>query len=742
MVSAESSLKPSVHKQKPRQAYLFHKADWTTLKSKMKQYQESFMSTCSEKSVEELWYDFTSTLNQLCKESIPSKLIRGKPSLPWITQEIKRLIRKRDSLYSQSKKSNEEDIKHQFKALRQKIKKKIKILYERYLNDLLGLSESNKTCDKKLFSFLKSSRQDQEGIPPLKDNDILLTETPAKANLCNQQFQSVFTKKSPLSLSRLAQMKVQDLVDEGSIPPESIPDPYLNSTPVMPDIDISLNGLLKLMKNLKPGKAAGPDKLKPLLLKELRDEIAPIIKVIFDKSLQTGTLPTEWLTANVMPVFKKGDKSLAANYRPISLTCILCKVLEHILASNIVKHLDAQEIMYDMQHGFREKRSCETQLVMMIEDLAGNASAGNQTDVILLDFSKAFDKVSHSKLLWKLHQYGIRGKVLGWIQAFLGNRSQQVVIDGEESNSIPVNSGVPQGSVLGPILFLAYINDLPGGISQVRLFADDTALYLTIKGEEDSSALQKDLDTLLVWESKWDMQFNPSKCQVVQVTGSKSKKPINSEYILHGQVLETVTCARYLGVDVSSTLSWNSHIDRVVNNANRTLGYIRRNIKCQNTDVRESAYNTLVRYQLEYASAVWDPHTKERISKTEIVQRRAARWTLRNFDHQASVTEMINKLGWRTLEQRRADARLCLFYKIVYGLVAVPLPDHVQYSHRISRYCHSMTFRQVYTSRDYYKYSFYPLAIVQWNALPESVVCLQSLDAFKAAICKLQHSRP
>ena len=184
--------------------------------------------------------------------------------------------------------------------------------------------------------------------------------------------------------------------------------------------------------------------------------------------------------------------------------------------------------------------------------------------------------------------------MLSWIQAFLGNRSQQVVIDGEESDSIPVNSGVPQGSVLGLILFLTYINDLPGGISsQVRLFADDTALYLTIKGEEDSSALQTDLDTLSVWESKWDMQFNPSKCQVVQVTGSKSKKPINSEYILHGLGDFHLCQILYLGVDMSSSLSWNSHIDRVVNNANRTLGYIRRNIKCQNTDVRESAYNTL-----------------------------------------------------------------------------------------------------------------------------------------------------
>ena len=143
------------------------------------------------------------------------------------------------------------------------------------------------------------------------------------------------------------------------------------------------------MKNLKPGKAAGPDRLKPLLLRELREEIAPIIKIIFDRSLQTGKLPADWVKANVMLVFKKGDKSLASNYRPISLTCILCKVLEHILASNIVKHLDRQGLMYDLQYDFREKRSCETQLIMLIEDLVRNASVGKQTDIILLDFSKS-----------------------------------------------------------------------------------------------------------------------------------------------------------------------------------------------------------------------------------------------------------------------------------------------------------------------------------------------------------------
>ena len=538
-------------------------------------------------------------------------------------------------------------------------------------------------------------------------------------------------------------MRVQDLKSAGGLSPNTDTDPEQDTTKCMPEISISENGLLKLLKNLKPGKAAGPDGLKPLLLKELGEEIAPILKIIYERSLQTGKLPADWTKANVMPVFKKGDKSLASNYRPISLTCILCKVLEHILASNIVKHLDEQGLMYDLQHGFRERRSCETQLIMLIEDLARNASAGRQTDIILLDFSKAFDKVNHSKLIWKLHQYGIRGHVLSWIRAFLGSRSQRVVIDGEESESIPVTSGVPQGSVLGPILFLVYINDLPDEVrSQVRLFADDTALYLTLESEDDSSTLQSDLDILSAWESRWDMEFNPSKCQVVHVTGSKLKKPIKTDYLLHGQVLEAVTCARYLGVDISSDLSWNFHVDRITGNANRTLGFIRRNIKTKMSRVRETAYNTLVRPQLEYASAVWDPHTDRRINQIEQIQKRAARWTVRNFDRQASVTRIIQELGWRTLAQRRADARLCLFYKVIHCLVAVPLPDHVQYSNRISRYCHSMTFRQVYTSKDYYKYSFFPLAIVQWNSLPESVATLHSLDAFKAAVCKLQHSRP
>ena len=224
-------------------------------------------------------------------------------------------------------------------------------------------------------------------------------------------------------------------------------------------------------------------------------------------------MPSDWLKATVSPIFKKVDKTCFTNYRPISLTYILYKLIEHIVTSNVVKHVDQHNILYDPQHGFRARRSCETQLTMLIEELHQNKSNGKQKDVILLNFSKAFVKVSHEELIYKLHAYGIRGKTLSWIKAFLNGRSQTAVLEGDCSEEVTVTSGVPQGSFLGPILFLAYINDLPEKVkSQVRLFADGTAAYLAITKPTESKQLQDENDTLQEWELDWNMEFNPGKC--------------------------------------------------------------------------------------------------------------------------------------------------------------------------------------------------------------------------------------
>ena len=200
-------------------------------------------------------------------------------------------------------------------------------------------------------------------------------------------------------------------------------------------------------------------------------------------------------------------------------------------------------ILYDLQHGFRDRRSCETQLIQLVEDLGRQLVKGKQVDLVLLDFSKAFDKVSHLKLLFKLSQHGVKGNTLNWIRAFLVGRTQAVVLEGESSLEVPVTSGVPQGSVFGPLVFLLYINDLPQNIqSQVRLFADDTAVYLRVDPSKDRDTLQADLDTLQAWERAWDMEFNPIKCQVLHIT--RSKQPLNTQYTLHDQVLEATDTAQ------------------------------------------------------------------------------------------------------------------------------------------------------------------------------------------------------
>ena len=246
-------------------------------------------------------------------------------------------------------------------------------------------------------------------------------------------------------------------------------------------------------------------------------------------------------------------------------------------------------------------------------------------------------------------------------------RTQKVVIDGEESDAVPVTSGVPQGLVLGPILFLVYIDDMPKYTkhSQVRLFADDTIVYLTITNKDDCQNLQEDLKRLEVWEKEWLMEFHPAKCHVLRI--SRKKNTATFPYSLHGQVLTEVKSAKYLGVTISNDMTRNNHIDSTAGKANKKLGFLKRNIKVKDSTLKEKAYKAIVRPTVEYCATVWDPHYKTQAATVEKVQRRAARWVTGRFHNMSSVSDMLSDLGWRDLNQRRVDSRLCMAYKIVHG---------------------------------------------------------------------------
>ena len=286
-----------------------------------------------------------------------------------------------------------------------------------------------------------------------------------------------------------------------------------------------------------------------------------------------------------------------------------------------------------------------------------------QIDAAILDFTKAFDCVPHERLKSKLHHYGIRNKVLNWINNFLTQRQQRVIINGETSEWHPVVSGVPQGTVLGPLMFLIYINDIVEELQcNIRLFADDCILYTTVSSTQDCIKLQQDLDRVCQWASKWQMTFNPKKCNIISLGLKRSKLIYN--YTMLGETLEQVHEHTYLGVTITDDLSWKSHYRHSVNKANKMLGLLKRNIHQCSTDTKATAYKTLVRPYLEYAAVVTDPYQNKYIQMLDNVQRRAARFVVNDYRRTSSVSKMIEKLGWESLADRRLRARLSQFYLI------------------------------------------------------------------------------
>ena len=416
--------------------------------------------------------------------------------------------------------------------------------------------------------------------------------------------------------------------------------------------------------------------LAPRVLKELRNEITTVLTFIFNQSLTTGVVPADWRTANIFALHKKGPKDLPENYRPISLTSICSKLIEHIVYSSICKFLEDNDILTPRQHGFRPGHSCETQLILAIDDWSRALDLGLRTDVAIFDFSKAFDSVSHRRLLAKIESYGIRGTTLSWIKSFLSDRLQRVVINGSQSPWSPVISGVPQGTVLGPLLFLLYINDITAGIrSDIRLFADDCILYRTIHSSSDVDILQDDINKLLLWSRTWQMSFNSKKCHILSISRKRNKPVL--DYRLGQDNLAVVSSYPYLGVTVSSDLRWHLHINGVCSKATRTLNFVRRNIYRCPPESKALAYTSLVRPHLEYAAAAWDPHTKRDIAELEKVQRRAARFAKSDYRRTTSVTELLSNLKWEPLSLRRKNTRLAMLFRATHS--AVPLPPCQKY---------------------------------------------------------------
>ena len=518
----------------------------------------------------------------------------------------------------------------------------------------------------------------------------------------------------------------------------TLPDLRESSIPSISDITFKIAGIEKLLTGLDTNKSNGPDEIPLRILKEYANEIAPMLTFIMQQSYDTGTLPDDWKNADVVALFKKGDRSKAENYRPVSLTAVTCKMMERVIHKQIMIHLNRNNILVKFQHGFREKHSCESQLIMTVESIQRYLNRNKQVDVLVLDFSKAFDTVAHQRLLLKLDHYGIRDKTLGWIRTWLTNRKQRVIVDGDKSEESSVTSGVPQGTVLGPLMFLLHINDIGDNVSKgtyIKLFADDCLLFREIDSLSDAESLENDLQSLVKWSKTWQMSFNVSKCHTLKIC--KKKNPFQFQYTMNNVQVSEVDRHPYLGVELERNMSWSQHITDTANKASSTLDFLRRSLSACSTQVKATAYKTLVRPKLEYASSVWDPHHRNKIEQLEKVQRKAARWAMNQYSWTASVSDLLHQLEWPPLHQRRLYARLIIMFKIKNNDIAITIPSYVMMpTIRTTRSLSSGAWRpiQMSTTCDNYKFSFFPRTIVDWNRLTNEIIMIEDMERFKAAV--------
>jgi hypothetical protein len=449
--------------------------------------------------------------------------------------------------------------------------------------------------------------------------------------------------------------------------------------------------------------------------------------------LQTGEVPVDFKLANVTPIYKKGARSQPCNYRPISLTSQICRLFESIIRDSIVDHLENNKLIRDSQHGFRRGRNCLTNLLIFLDKVTSMVDDGEDVDVVYLDFAKAFDKVPHQRLLIKLKEVGIGGQLLKWISSWLSNRKQRVGIRGRYSGWKEVFSGVPQGSVLGPILFLIFINDIDEGLlSYILKFADDTKIFNSVSNEQDHERLQDDLNSVVAWSHNWQMEFNLTKCKVLHVGKSNQ----HFQYVMDNKALDSTKEEKDLGVVMADSLRSAGNCHAVYSKANRVLGMIKRTMTYQSADILLPLYKTLVRPLVEYCTPAWSPHYSKDKIILEKIQHRFTRLIpgLKQLDYNTR----LNRLNLWTLEERRNRADLIELFKIYKGLSEIDFDALFELANDSRTRGHTLKLKKHHCRLDLRKFFFSERVISRWNALDNEAVTATSVNSFKSQLQRIR----
>ncbi len=587
-----------------------------------------------------------------------------------------------------------------------------------------------KSNPKYFYSYAKKFSRKKSSISMLFDENNDIRSDPRDiANLLQKQFLSVFSDPSKTH------------IPSALFSPPSVTHPFTDEM-----LEFSVSDIIKAIDDIKPDAASGPDEIPVSLLKNCKEAIAFPIHLIWSHSITTGQVPSFYKFSHVFPLHKKDSRALPANYRPISLTSHIIKVYERVIRKKLVSYLEMNDLICNKQHGFRSGRSCLTQLLHHFDDVIESLTNNSDFDSIYLDYAKAFDKVDHKLLIRKLRLYGIHPKLVKWIESFLCNRKQAVTVDGQLSFLALIISGVPQGTVLGPILFLIFINDIEHCISQsiIRCFADDTRVSLSITSEHDVSLLQNDLYSVILWSERNNMTLHKDKFEYMCHKHCKhhvlDELPFVSElfqyWVSQDISLRPVHQLRDLGILISSDLSWSPHIKAISDKARKKAAWVLSVFHTRSQEIMLTLYKSMVRSLLEYCSPLWNPSKISDIQELESVQKA---FTSRIAGLQSThYWDRLKELSLMSLQRRRERYIILHMWKILHGKTSNDINIQFVSRPRLGNLAKVPSAKGSSTAANMsvYDKSFAVMGPKLWNTMPYHMNVISDHEHFKTLLTK------